>query len=113
LRFSAKPGGNREPIARVAVLSFKLSISRSTVLAIVNDAFGAASRRAMLGMRLAGVEKRPLYDEQRNDGGATFSPGPNLDPGVSTELLHATLSDANRPLWVLSAKRVASVVKGT
>jgi len=67
----------------------------------------------MLGMRLAGVEKRHLYDEQRNDGGATFSPGPNLDHGVSTELLHATLSDANGPLWVLSAKRVASVVKGT
>ena len=43
----------REPIARAAALSFKLSISRSTVLAIVNDAFGAASRSLARSLTVA------------------------------------------------------------
>ena len=53
IAFSAKPDGNRDPIARAAALSFKLSISRSTLLAIVNDAFGAASRSLARSLTVA------------------------------------------------------------
>jgi hypothetical protein len=65
------------------------------VIATVNDAFGAARSLArsltaactMLCVRLAGAEKRPLFDRKKKRGGAKLSLDPTWSQRVDRSLL--------------------------
>ena len=103
----------------------KRPILRSTVLATVNDAFGAASRSLARSLTVAphgawdevgrDGETAPLA-EQRNAGDARLISGPNLVPSVWNEvfcwwLRMGLLGAANRSRAAPLAKSAACVAK--